>query len=363
MAETLVARVRNRIGTYTNATQLLEWMELGSRIVYQNLPEIKANEFSTPVAVGSGLDTTNYLIYSFSKNGPGRFILADKEYYAQNDSIFAGSSASPIGWFKGKRFYTYPTGCTALVLEIPILVSTDTLIDSFPYEYEEIPILYASIQALQAKVSTTLATLDGLTWDSGNDLTTPTAPSAPSFTYIDAIVDTFNTEDIIFTEQVTYIPPSIALTYTNMETALTDEDEVYAGAEGQKLQIKLEEIQKNLLNSLNSFQESQENTKNSLSIAIENARMATQALMAKAEKTTDIDAANKSQETARQVQEYQAKLGKYKSEIENYGMLVQKEVGRLTSLAQKTSAVIQGMLALVTSLKTEYKELLMELRK
>lgn len=362
MAETLVARVRNRVGTYTNATQLLEWLELGVRRAYENMPRLMTDRLMSSYSISSaGMSTTKYVIKSFSYYGPGRFITLDMKYLISNGSIHAGTNYSPVGYFQNEKFYTFPkSGCTAQALSLPSLASTDTTITRFPYEYDEIPVLYASIQAVQTKINTLLeSVVGGLSW---NSQVPPSTIIDPSFLYEAASQGLISPPEIAFTNSIAYTPIALGLSYSAITSALADEDEELVRAAGEKLQIELEEIQKELLNNLNIFNESVEKAKIDLQEAITQAQLSLEESIATAKTTTDVDIQNKAQELTRQIQEYQAKIAKYQTEVSAYAAEINSESARISSLLGAYNIEIQGLFKQIEVLKIEYNDLIQELR-
>lgn len=287
--------IEDYTGTISDTAALDAWLTHAARLIVHLMPDNKAEKFSKELTDGgSGISVEDYRPLWAHKDGY-RAIKHPAAMRAQltlATSIFNTVATSPAWYIELLKAYVVPSGGTVVVVPLPIVVNTMSSITNFPNEYKHGVVLYAAIQGIIQQLNTlSQTTLGGITFGSQTVPTTPTYTALPTFN-----------------------PPVFGGSFTNIDSALTDEDVELADGHARQLQIHLENYTRDLDNTWKDFQEE----------------------------------LSKRQEV---MQEYSAEIGAYSQNI-------QQEIQRIGALVQQHSTQHNLMLAQLTSMKEEYKQIL-----
>jgi hypothetical protein len=248
----------------------------------------------------------------------------------------------------------------------------------------------------------TITTLGGL---SISTFAKPIAPASPSFTWVDAsytdasytsadytpaiyvnaLIDTVASTAVTFKDTLVYNPPVFSGGFTSVDTALTNQDIELSNAHLNKQNALLEQMQKELLVSLNEFNKDKGEFDANLQIALTdaqltqqrlieqtrtqvelnkfNAQQALQEALTNAQQESQVDIVNrranlelditnkaktletaivnKSKELERQIQEYSAELQLYGQNINEYSTTINQEISRVTGYLSIYNAQFQ----------------------
>lgn len=401
---TYQVRVEDRIGTVNDTAAISDWLTAGAKFITNILPLERLLKYTTNlIDAGSGISVTTYRVVSANKSGYGArevpHTLAGS--VGNSSSIHYPSSTDPVFYILNGLAYVKPSGGTVVAMAYPTVAYSDSTITAFPIDLDEGVVLYACIQGRLRQMSDlTITTLGGL---SISTIATPVAPSAPSFTYTDAtysnaeynpaiyvkaLIDTISATTISFSDTLAYTPPVFSGSYTNTDTALTNQDIELANAHLNKVRAQLEEMQKDLLNSLNEFNRDKGEFDANLQVAISQAQLTQQRLveqsrlqielnkfneqqevqtaLANQNQEAVIDAQNKakamelaivnqSKELERQIQEYQGQLSKYGQEVSSYAQEVNQEVSRVAQRINQYNAQFQQYAVGLEGLRQEFQ--------
>lgn len=417
---TYKVRVEDRIGAVSDDTALSDFLTAGAKFIVNILPMERLEKFTTDLAdAGSGVSVVAVRILRAHKsNYSARRVDAGlAAQVVDSNSIHFASATDPAWYILNGLAYVKPTSGTVVAMAYPTVAYGDSTITAFPSDLDEGVVLYACIQGRLRQMSDlTITTLGGL---SISTFMKPIAPASPSFTYQDAVysnasytsaeytpaiyvnalIDTISATNISFADTLAYTPPVFGGSYSGTDTALTNQDIELANAHLNKVQAQLEQMQKDLLVSLNDFNKDKGEFDANLQIAIQqaqltqqrlieqtriqvelnrfNAQQALQEALQNASQESQIDIANRranlelditnksksmelsiineSKELERQIQEYSAKLQIYGQDINAYSTEINQEVSRVSQRINQYNAMFQQHAVGLEALKQEFQ--------
>lgn len=401
---TYQVRVEDRIGVINDTQAISDWLTAGAKFITNILPIGRLLKYTVNLTDGgSGVSITAYRVVSANKSGYGaREVLHNLAAQVINaDSIYYAGTTDPVFYILNGLAYVKPSGGTVVAMAYPTVLYSESTITSFPSDLDEGVVLYTCIQGRLRQMSDlTITTLGGL---SINTIVKPSAPSIPAFTYTDAVytnavynpaiyikalIDTISTTDISFIDTLSYTPTVFTGSYTGTDMALTNQDTELANAHLGKIQAQLEQMQKDLLNSLNEFNKDKGEFDANLQIAVAQAQLTQQRLieqtrnqielnkfneqqeiqtaLANQSQEAQIDAQNKakamelaiineSKELERQIQEYQSKLQLYGQDINGYSQEINQEVSRVSQRIGQYNAQFQQYALGLGELRQEFQ--------
>lgn len=249
------------------------------------------------------------------------------------------------------NFYGY-------VVAYPSVTNSATTITDFPPSLYQAVVIDASILYLIRKAIESLNVSSAL-----STFTAPTAPTAlvaPSISIADASIGSYSATTIgsLGTAPTYTKPPATVTAFTDSGIALTAEDIELSEGHLSKQKTYLENYQLDIQNELNEFNKELSEYQSTVQKAIEQARLDQQRLLETANKTTDLNLANKARSLEAQVASYGATIQRYQAEVANYGNEVNYQVSKLGSLLQKGIQEAQGYLTMIPALKAEYNAIL-----
>jgi hypothetical protein len=402
---TYQTRVEDRVGTISDTAALSDFLTAGAKYITNLLPAERLEKFTTNLTdAGSGISVTAHKVLSANKSSYGARKVPNTmaAQVANSSSIHYAGTTDPVYYILNGSAYVKPSGGTVVAMAYPTVAYGDSTITAFPSDLDEGVVLYASIQArLRQLTDLAMTTINGLSFV---NQVPPAPPSAPSFTYaaatytdaeytsavyVDALIDTVASTGITFTDTLSYTPPVFSGSFTNTDTALTNQDIELANAHLNKIQTQLEEMQKGLSNSAGEFakdkavfdtdfqkavqeaqltqqrliQQSQMqielnkfNSQQALQTAISNGNQEMQLDITNQSKATEVMIINATKELERQVQEYQSTLAKYGQEMNAYSTGIQQEVSRFSARLNQYGQQSQIMLAELQALRNEFNE-------
>ena len=358
---TFQARIEDHVGTLASADTafMTDILTDGARVVVDYL----ANKGSDKLEIyatdktdaGSGIDITS-----------GRPMSAHKSYYSANripvemkakaadeDSRHYAIATDPIWYIEKTKAYVLPGGGTIRWVDYPTVAFGDSTVSNYPPEGYDTMVLYAAMRyGIRILSDLTTTTIGGIT-----AYTSPviTPPSAPSFTWTDAVAATVGLSLVSFTDSLSFTPPVFGGSYASIDTALGNQDIELGMAYNQKVQNQLNQYSQDLQNAAATFQEDLQTYQLGLQQAIEDARMGSQRLSQQAQLTNDINMQNEIYTLKEQVDEYSASLGKYQGDVGYYSSQIQGESIRIQSLIQEYQLMSQNYLQILESLRKEFQ--------
>ena len=354
--------------TFADTTALDTWLSTGARIYIDRMaikeettkPAYSKLELYATVKAdgGSGIDITGGRPIGAHKANykAGRVDYKDKALYADSDSMYFAVATDPIWYSEVKKAYVLPGGGTISWVAYPSVTNGGTSVSNFPPEGYAIFVLYATIQAQMQLVGTLLATtMAGITFSVSP---VPVAPSAPSFTYTNAVGAVVALSAVSLTESFLYIPPVFGGGYTNIQTALDNHDVELAKGYATKLQTQLGEYNTDLQEAYNAFGKTAKETEIRLQKGIVQAQIEVQEAIKQAELTTNVDLQNKLRGYQKEVEEYQAKTGIFQTEVQLYSAQITQEIQRIQAVIGQHTATYQGYFVLLKHFNEEYNRLL-----
>lgn len=354
---TFKQRVESYIGTISDTTNLNEWLKEEARNFISILPVSHLYQFQEWVDADTNLATGRFLHNVRLDDGDGRTHRAIEvpyeklDSYRYEDSLYYATLRSPVYAIKNNLVITVPdnlidnTNSKILFISYPSPVYGDSSISGYPLQLEEYIVLGSAIKGLT-----------GILYNSIDSISSelPTAPSAPSFTYTDAngTTVTATTIDISSLTSPSYNTPTNTIDFTTANTIInTEEDIELAEAELAQQNGKINEYSANIANASKEFEEDLTVYKARVEEKFENARLLQQKLLSDAQRTDNIELANKAKQLESQVSEYMAEIQKYQAEISAYQIDVtanaakaDKYLGLLTKLRELKLEVLQTYL-------------------
>lgn len=361
---TFKARIESIIGSVSDDAAISDWCTEGARRVVQYLPESKLENYPTTALTdaGSGISIASYRPIRAHKSGYGarRIDPSLRARAADSSSNHYALTTDPVWYIELSKAYVLPSGGSVIAIAFPTVAYGDSTISTFPIEHENAVVLYACIRGRLRQIYDLINTnLGGLSFSTQ---TAPTAPSAPVFVYTNATGETILATTISFSDTVSYSPPVFSGSFTNTDTALTNEDIELANGHLNKVNSQLDEYQKDLFNSLNQFNQEAKQAELNLQEAIAQAQITQQQLITQAELTTNVDTQNKLRNYEAQVSQYRSELERYGAQLQAYVTQVNEETSRFGSRIQQYIQQSNSYLAQLQSLYVEYNEIMKDIR-
>ena len=269
-------------------------------------------------------------------------------------SIFKATATDPIWYLVKTKANIIPGGGTAQWVAYPTVANTDSAISNFPPQGYPVLVLYSAVNCQLSIISTLVVTTMG--GEAFVNPTNPTPPGAPSFTWTDATGTTIDLSTVSISKILTFTPPAFGGSYTDITTRLGNSDLEWAQAEGAKLNAQLNQYQTDLQNALSDFNKEAKQYDNELQEAIAQAGLDAQRASAQGALTQDLKLQNEINDYRQDVEQYQAKLGLYQTDVQDFTAQVNESAQDLGLETQKNSGMLQGHLALADKLKQEYVE-------
>jgi len=418
---TYQVRVEDKIGAVSDTAALTDFLTAGAKFIVNILPPERVEKFTTTLAdAGSGVSvTTSRILRAHKSNYGARRISADLAAQAvDSGSIHYASSTDPVWYIINGLAWVKPTSGSVVAMAYPAVAFGDSTISAFPVDLDEGVVLYACIHGRLRQMSDlTITTLGGL---SISTIAKPVAPSSPSFTYADAtytdatytsaeytpaiytnaLIDTITATSVSFSDTISYTPPVFTGSYTGADTALTNQDVDLSNAHLAKVNSQLDEMQKDLLVSLNEFNKDKADFDANLQIALTdaqltqqrlveqtrvqidlnkfNAQQALQEALANAAQESQVDITNRkaalelditnkskameliiineSKDLERQIQQYSASLQLYGQQVSAYSTEINQEVSRVGGYVGIYNAQFQQYALGLEVLRKEFEQ-------
>lgn len=292
---TFKVRIEDLVGAVSDDAALSDWLTDGARYVADRMrPErlvLYATD-KTDTDGTTGVTITGGRILSAHKAGyEARPIpIGMKAKSLDGDSLHYAIATDPAWYMDVSKGYVIPGGGTIKWFSYPTVAYGDSTITGYPSEALGAIVLYGAIQGQSRKISDLVSTtMAGISFSTA---ALPTSPADPTFTYT---------------------KPTFGGVYTDMATALSNQDVELAQGHGSKINIYLQQFGADIQNELNEFNAD--------------------------------------------VQEYQSTLAKYNADLGAYQAEVQKEVGRIQSVIGQYTSMSQIYFNLLVSLKEEFNRL------
>lgn len=355
--------------------------EVGAEIV-NVLPINKLRDVSATASItSSGLSVADKRVIGVDKGDlVAREILStNKAKYKDANSIYASSDEDPVFYIEGEKVYVIgdaslneTSGTLHYVPKIPttdgsaeITAAGDTVVN-FPKEAKGLITLGGAVRCLQRLMSDIT---DNLPADLSYPVipSSPTTPSAPSFTYTDASVGDLVQPLVAISDMAaltasapSYSPPVVSPSFSTVDTFIsTDEDVELASVKIQEINSQISQYQSDMQNALNTFNEDNvayqediqrkgQNFQKDIQVAIQNMQQEFNSRKANLDKEVQLNLQNAINNYQKEVQEYGSTLNKYSADIQEY----QAEVG---SVIQKFSSDVQNYNAQIQKQNTDYQ--------
>jgi len=350
-------RVQDYVGPVADTTALTDWLTSGAKMVVDRIPENKLDRVSTTLTdSGSGTASTGHrLVRAYKSNALASKIdsrLSGK--VADTNSRYYATATYPVWYETGGSAFVKPSGGTIVAVPYPAVLYSDSIISSFPAEWIQAVVLYATVQACQAFIESTRTTMVALAIGSVTPPTPPsdfafsvsvvipTAPSAPSFTAISIPDVTITTPTAIALGTAPeYTKPTTTFSDTNLITYIsTEEDFEKASVEINHQQTLSEKFGKDLYNELNEFNKELEIYKATLQKNIAQIQVDIQQNISQAQILTNVDEKQAVINLNKEMSEYQSKLQLFSNQISSYGQVVNAEISAHGALLSKYSALL-----------------------
>ena len=353
---TYKVRVEDKIGNVGDDTALSDFLTAGAKFIVNILPLERVEKFTTDLTdAGSGISVTTSRVLRAHKSSYGARVISSglAAQAVDSNSIHYASTTDPVFYISNGLGYVKPSGGTVVAMAYPTVAFGDSTITAFPIDLDEGVVLYACVHGRLRQMSDlTITTLGGL---SISTFVKPNAPATPSFTYTDALADVMSSATVSFSDTISYTPPVFSGSFTNTDTALTNQDIELANAHLGKVNTQLDQYQKDLLVTLNNFNSDKAEFDANLQIALTNAQATQQKLMQEAQLTTDINKQNEAKELERQISEYASQLQKYGQEMNGYSLDVNQEVSRVSTRVSQYNAQFQQYALGLAELRKDFE--------
>ena len=414
-------RVEDKIGDVSDTAALSDFLTAGAKFIVNILPPERIEKFTTNLAdAGSGISVTTSRVLRAHKSSYGarRIDAGLAAQVLDSGSIHYATSTDPVWYISNGLAFVKPTSGTVVAMAYPSVAFGDSTIAAFPVDLDEGVVLYACIHGRLRQISDLIiTTLGGL---SISTISKPTAPSAPSFTYTDAVysdasytsaeytaaiytnalIDTVASTAVSFSDTISYTPPVFSGSYTGVDAALTNLDIELSNAHLSKVNSQLDEMQKDLLVSLNEFNKDKADFDANLQIALTDAQLTQQRLIEQTRiqvelnkfnaqqalqealanaaqdsqvdivnrraalelditnksKAMELDIINRSKGLEQQIQEYSASLQLYGQEINSYSTEINQEVSRVNSYLSIYNTQYQAFASGLAELRKEFEQ-------
>ena len=220
----------------------------------------ESTDDSNPISLPDG---NNRLLDVFREDGlDGRFReckevpLYLEARIQDGGSIYSASKTEPLFVQKSGNLHVYPApsannGVKLYYIKIDIPISYSDDYTNQPVNFNnalKVPILYKAIQKTLTKLI-----LDLISQFPSNPFSSLPSPPAPPE---ELSFGTIGDLDISSLSLPVFVPPSLSLSYSNIDTALGDEDEDMVNAHVVKLNTQMAEFEKRMNESMQQFEES-----------------------------------------------------------------------------------------------------------
>ena len=359
---TFQTRIEDLIGSVGDTAAESDWLTEGARIVADTIKRTSPNKLilyatdKTDTDGTTGIAITGGIPLSAHASGYGAIWVpvSLSAAIADSDSIHYATARSPKWYYNTSKGYVKPSGGVIKWFGYPTVAYGDSTISNYPSEAYNAIVLYAAILGQMRIISDLITTtLGGVTFDT---VSTISAPAAPSFSWTDATLANYISTSLgVTATPPTYTKPTFGGSFTNMASALTNHDADLAQAEGQQINLYLNEYSQDIQNELNEYNKEFAAYEGKIKQEIEQAELTSREMIVALQAETDLNKFNELQTLNEQVQEYQAVLGKHQSDVANYGAQVNAEAQKTQSEIQQYISMYQGYLELLKHLKEEFK--------
>ena len=360
---TFQVRIEDLIGSVGDTAAMSDWLTVGAREIADRLKPDRIILYATDktdLDGSTGISLAGGKPISAHKSGyPAlRITRGERALAVDSDSIHYAVSTRPMWYVDVQKGYVLPGGGTIKWFGYPTVTFGQSAITSYPSEALGAVVLYASIQGQMRIISDLInTTMAAVAWSAP---TVITAPTAPSFTWTDAVTGTYTATTLATTATApTYTKPSQTFDVTQFETFLeTNKDPKLAELQIGRLRHEIDEYNLDIQNELNEFNQEDKAYQGKIQQEIEQARLTQNQILKLASDTTDLNKYNELQTLAEQVQEYQAVLSKHQSDVSNYAAQVSREASRIGTAIQQYTSMYAGYFELLKNLKEEYNRAL-----
>lgn len=351
----LKTRVEGYVGSISDTTLLTDMLTASTKYVFDLLPanDLIAFTVNQTVATG-GYGVQPYRVLSVSKSGyPARRIDATmKSMVSDYGSMYYATTTDPVYYVENGSIFILPAGGTIAVVAYPAVDGAQTFIYGLPQGLDEAVVILTSMKELMYKSNAYIDSLNSLTMDS---VIAPTVPSAPSFTYTDAVLGSYISTIVgSFGAIPTYLTPSNSASFTNAGTYIsTDEDLEKAQVELSKQSTLLNQYSTDIQNNLNRFNLEATVYQAGVSRASQDAQLAQARILQMASDTKDLNLQNEAQTLASQVQEYQSKVALYQMQVQTYMDEINYKVQKFSTRSSNINAQYAAMIQQITLLEKQ----------
>lgn len=310
---------------------------------------------------GSGVSVAEKRVLRAYKDSSGIYWAKKVDYLYANDSARTFVATEPYWYELGGTAYIIPSGGTFLLTKaLTATTASDDAITGTNRQFFLLTVYKAALQVLRLlfeEVREELIAVSALP-------TTPTLPSAPSFTYTDATtVGVTATTIAAFGTAPVYTAPTLSLDYTDYGTYFDLEDSEIGMLALEKLRKQLEAFREQMQDAMNTFTDANVEYQASIQDAIEQARITLQEELSNAERDDQIDIINRAKQLEQQLVEYQQEIARHAQEVASY----QAQVNSAASRVEQQLALSTGesrMLAFTANrLRERYRELFLQYTK
>ena len=173
----------------------------------------------------------------------------------------------------------------------------------------------------------TLPALDLETKIDGSSKTIPSPPTAPSFAYTNATAATVSAVTVAALGTAPdYTKSAVALDFTEYETYEGEEDSEMMSAILSRIGTQLADKETDIKDEINEFQKELVAYQQDAQHKIEQARTTLQEALLDARSSTDVDVQNQLRAFEAQVQEYQSELARYETQLSEYASDTQAQL-------------------------------------
>ena len=353
------SKIENYIGSFSNVDALNQWLTEGIVTLLDLMPSEKLGILATdesciPNAPVSIAGKKIYKCVCGLYNAP----LVDARLSPKvidTNSIYYATVTSPVSIIQNGKIQIYPNGT---VYSVAYPTTSDVTLENianFIREYEPGVILFTAIKAQLSKINSTmiLPTMDV------EGVTKPTPPSAPSFTYTNAVLGSYVTQVIGDLGTVpSFTIPTNTIDFTISGLVDATEDTELATVQIGKLNSQINKLQSDIQANVQSFNASANAYTLNLTKLTENAKLAQANISAQAEKSTDLDIINEAKNLDKQVEQYKAQLELFQANLSGYQTLITGLVQTYYYDVQNYAIREKALMELLMSLKGEYSEFL-----
>ena len=372
--KTQVEDLIGSVGDDNLITQAL--IDTGTKII-KLMPSAKLRKSSDESNItSSGLAIDNRKVLQVHKDSyPAKEVsYTDVARNKDSGSIYYSTAVDPVYYYKGEKVYIVSAGSetSGKLIYVPkqptgdgtnLITSASSSTQYFPLEAESVMVLGACLMCLQRLMADKTSNLP-------NDIpsvslpSSPTTPSAPSFTYTNASVSDIiqpliNVSDMsaLTAAAPEYKQPVVGLDFGKVKSFIdTDEDVELANVKLQEINTQISKHSADIQNALNEFNEDntvyQENVNRTIQnfnkdiqIAMQNAQQEFNSKKSILDKDIQLNLQNAINSFQKDVQEYQSSLSKYSADIQKYQAETGSKIQNYSMDMQNFSAKIQKIVA------------------